>query len=87
MRCALYRGSIVSHPCGAPTEWTCAQCGRPFCAQHAATGSQDYCAQCAGEYEPPEAPTRVTQDELDAFTPDDFAAFDEAAGATLWRDS
>ena len=53
----------------------------------AATGSQDYCAQCVGAYEHPEASPRVTQDERDAFTAHDFAALDGAAGATLWRDS
>jgi hypothetical protein len=79
----MHIGRLVSHPCGAKTVGRCTQCGSLFCGAHLVDSGDPLCVQCAGRYTPPDAPVRVTREEMLAFDNDDYAAFDAPGDGPL----
>ncbi len=76
-RCEIYIGRVVSHPCAQQAAARCGHCGKRFCTRHGSAESRGACVMCTGEYQPPEAPTKISMDELYAFGRDDLDAFDQ----------
>lgn len=89
MRCEIFIGRLVSHPCAKLTAQRCDMCGRPACHRHMSQSAPTTCAVCTQEYRPPGAPVEVTMDEMLAFDDGDFGAFDAGAvrHRTPWADS
>lgn len=79
--CQLHIGRLVSHPCGRKAAASCPACHRAVCDRHLASPGDPRCAQCAGAYTPPQAPIRVSHEEMFAFAPEEIAAFDAPMGA------
>jgi hypothetical protein len=75
-KCTLLVGRLVSHPCSAKSAGHCTKCGGSFCARHLTVR---VCVLCAGTYQVPPAPVRLTFEEMFAFDDGDFETFDQAS--------